>query len=143
MVSQLRVGRLLGVAGLTAFLFVATTNPANAVFICAGADWPDTSASATDTLSSFSSHGTLIPVPGGPVFPPMSLPVLTGPAKIFRAAGTPPGHIDTEMVSLTLTGSGFTLLAGDGTGPLPLDLLDTNNLLVARLDGPIIHDIVA
>jgi len=65
-------------------------------------------------------HGIVI-FDGGPT---IILPAMTGATTVFRGPGTSGStaggnsHIDTEMMSLNLSGGGLTLHAGDGIGNL-------------------------
>src|SRR5205807_1568495 len=81
-----------------------------------GPDWVDSCLSGTDTLNSLTDHGVVI----FDVGPTVILPVMRGIVVIFRGdhTGPEPQHIDTEMVSLQLSGGGLNLRAGDGTGDL-------------------------
>ncbi len=103
---------LLGMLSLAGVLAWGVAPPAEALPSCGpGAHWVDACPGAVE----------LFPLTGG--FHRIELFGLgtfdlftTGPTTIYRAPGTtvPDHHIDTEMVSLTLTGGGLTLNAGDG-----------------------------
>ena len=84
-----------------------------------GAHWIDNCPTGTDIFDSFAQHGTVV-INGVGQFP---LAPMTGPVTIFRGPGLtiPDHHIDTELVSMTLTGGGLTLTAGDGVGNLLAD----------------------
>ena len=119
------------IAAVALLLGVANPWPAQAVPCGPGANWVDNCPSGTDLLNSMAQHGIVIvdpeDSPGGVTSLVIVLPLMTGPTNIFRGPGTPGStaggshHISTEMVSLSLTGGGFTLTAGDGTGNLASD----------------------
>jgi hypothetical protein len=97
--------------------------PADAVLFGPGPHWVDTVTAGSDSFPSTATIGLDLDFNGTPDL----IVDLSGPTTIFRgnAIDTPdpldPGHlnhIDTEIVSMTLTGGGFTLTAGDGVGNL-------------------------
>lgn len=104
---------------LTAFMMLVLfgiAQHAGAVSCGPGADWVDTCPSGTDSFVSRADHAVIILDGGGVIL----LSNLSGTTTVFRGnpVGPEPLHIDTEMVSLTLSGGGETLHAGDGTGNL-------------------------
>lgn len=126
--SRTQAPSIARAAGLIFILLLAVSRPASAAPICGpGAHWVDTCGSGTD---SFNARLT-VAIDDAPYDNiPNAVFSFFGPVTIFRGnpVDTPdpldPGHlnhIDTELVSMTLTGGGFTLIAGDGTGNLSND----------------------
>jgi len=104
---------------LVAFTLLAITASLNATPACGpGPHWIDTCPAGFDDFNSSAQVGLNFPGLGAFTLN------LTGPLLIFRGPGTtvPDHHIDTEMVSMNLTGifmgNPITLLAGDGTADL-------------------------
>jgi hypothetical protein len=111
-------GLTLGVLGLAVLLLLGVSQYVGAAPACGpGAHWVDTCPSGFDSLST-ASHLTVV-TSGGM----MILLDLSGPTLVFRGDGMtiPDHHIDTEIVSLSLTGGGFTVNAGDGIANLLCD----------------------
>ena len=113
-----RVGTALWGIGLSIFLLLGNSAPAEAMPACGPAlHWVDTCPAGTDKFSSKAQHGIVVfdPEDGGMT---INLPFMTGPTTITRQAGAilPDHHIDTEMVSLDLQGGGLTLRAGTAFG---------------------------
>lgn len=123
--NQLRL--LLGICGVTLIALLGTSKPTDAMPTCGpGSHWVDTCTAGTDSFNSIATIGVDIDFDNIADFNA----VLQGPTTIYRGnpINTPdpldPGHfnqIDTEIVSMTLTGVGMTLTAGDGTGNLSND----------------------
>ena len=113
---------MLGVMVLMALVLSGVSNRADAQPCGPGPDWVDRCQSGTDRFPSYSEHGIVIfdPEDGGFI---VNLPRMFGNAEVFRGnpIGPNPFRIETEMVSLLLTGGGFTLKGGDGVGNLLRD----------------------
>lgn len=105
----------VGVVGVVALGVVLALPGAVMASACGpGPGWVSTCPSGTDSFNSTSDH-SIIEFDGGVI---IELPDLSGAMHVFRGAGSA-GHIDTEIISLVLSGEGgFTLRAGDGTGNL-------------------------
>jgi len=105
-----------------------------------GPRWVSDCPSGFDKFLSTSRHGIIIidADDGGGTFP---LPDFSGAMSVFRGAGNAAGHIDTEIISLVLSGGGLTLRAGDGTGNLLRDVLPDGRLFSpGAIDGQPIAD---
>lgn len=109
--------------GFAALLFLGLPLLTNAAPVCGPGDhWVDDCSTDTDTFSSSATIGidtNLDDIADTTV-------VLSGPTTVFRGDPVNDGtghfnHIDTEIVSLNLTGAGFTIIAGDGVGNLTKD----------------------
>ncbi len=110
--SVRRSAWLFGILGLVGVLIWGVAPPAEAVPACGpGAHWVDACPGAIEIFPLTNGIHTIEIFNVG-VFNLAT----TGPTTILRLPGTtvPDHHIDTEMVSLTLTGGGLTLTAGDG-----------------------------
>jgi hypothetical protein len=121
-----KTASVFGVVGLSAIAVFGVAKPGVAADFCGpGEHWVDTCASGLDSFGSFATIGIDINLDDQVD----STIVLSGPTTIFR--GDPidtseplDGHknqINTEIISLELSGGGFTLKAGDGTGNLNND----------------------
>jgi hypothetical protein len=103
------------------FAFFAVMTPAQAAPVCGpGPNWVDTCPSGTDDLPFTRGFHTLEIIGGGTISVE-----LFGSGSVFRSDGPGPNTdnaiIRTEMVSLTLSGPGITMVAGDGLGNLAPD----------------------
>lgn len=120
----------IGVIALAVSLASLTPDRASAVPVCGpGSHWIDSCPAGTDSLSNTSVLVELDEV-GGDCVKDLTV-TLSGPTEIVRQAasddsanfpGTRPvdAHldvIDTEIVSMSLTGGSFTLRVGAGGGP--------------------------
>lgn len=106
-----RHGWWMGLVGMAAVLVWGMTPAAYALPACGpGAHWVDACPGGVDLFPLTQGQHTVDI--GGQIFTLLT----TGPATVWRGPGTtvPDHHIDTEMASLTLTGGGLTLTAGDG-----------------------------
>ncbi|MBM3223452.1 MAG: PEP-CTERM sorting domain-containing protein [Candidatus Tectomicrobia bacterium] len=119
--------RMFGLLGVMALSFGAVVSPAEAVPACGpGAHWVDGCTSGNDSFPSVATLGLDLNLDN---IADMSV-VLAGPTTIFRGnpqAGSDPNDpqhpskINTEIVSLLLSGGGITVRAGDGVGNLLQD----------------------
>jgi hypothetical protein len=135
MKSRNHVRWILGAVGLTALALLGASAPAYAELVCGpGAHWVDTCSSGTDTFDSVAIHSVDLNLDG---IADVTL-TASGLTTIFRGnpvdaiightilgnVGTVDGHLDvieTELLSMTLTGGGLTIIAGDGVGNLASD----------------------
>lgn len=106
---------VLGLLVLATLLSLVVSGRAYALPSCGpGLDWVDNCPSGTDRFSSVATHTVEL----------FGIGTFTlnaqGPTEIRR--GDPVGGvIQTELVSMTLTGGGLTINAGDGVGNLSSD----------------------
>ena len=123
MKSRRKLSLILGLVVLTALVLSGAMNSADAYVCGPGPHWVDYCMGGTDSFYSIAVVGVDIDWDGIPDITAN----LAGPTVIFRGhpIDTPdpldPGHfnrINTEIVSMTLTGGGITLTAGDGIGNL-------------------------
>ncbi|MEQ9237416.1 PEP-CTERM sorting domain-containing protein [Coleofasciculus sp. E2-BRE-01] len=124
-----KTASVFGVVGLSAIATLGVAKPGVAADSCGpGEHWVDTCTSGFDSFGSFATIGIDTNLDNQVD----STIVLSGPTTIFRGdpIDTPDpldgtdgftphlNQINTEIVSLELSGGGFTLKAGDGTGNL-------------------------
>ena len=106
-----RPGWLRGMLGLALATLCSVVTPALAAPSCGpGAHWVDACPGGIDYFSLTEGIHTI--QIGGGVYQMQS----SGPTTVWRGNGMtlPDHHIDTELVSMSLTGGGLTLTAGDG-----------------------------
>ena len=122
-----RIFQALCFLAITAASLCFVSGTALAVPVCGpGPHWVDSCSGGLDTFPSIATVGVDTDLNDSEDF---SL-LLSGPTTVFRSdpLDTPdpldPGHLNTiptEIVALSLTGAGFTLIAGDGIGNLTSD----------------------
>ena len=108
------IGILALVLTTGVFPFQAQATPAS--FCGPGPHWVDTCSANSATFSTYAILGVDITLDGVPDFNV----TVAGPTTV--AWSNPSAHqLQTELVSMSLSGSGFTLTAGDGIGNLVSD----------------------
>lgn len=108
---------VFGVVGLSALATLGVMESAEGASVsCIGSNWVNTCPAGDDSFPSVAKLSLDLDLDGIADLKPR----LSGPVNVTRGSAVD-GTIETEIFDFTLTGDGFTVIAGDGNGNLVSD----------------------
>jgi len=132
-----KTASVFGVVGLSAIATLGVVESAEAASVsCTGSNWVNTCPAGNDSFPSVAKLSLDLDFDGIADLKPR----LSGPVNVTRGSAVD-GTIETEIFDFTLTGDGFTVIAGDGNGNLVSDgPLFTRGQITEQSPGSVLAD---